>query len=46
VTTLSAVLSGLNNTTGVALFEVYNLDPQSSNIANVSTAGMSEQARM
>jgi hypothetical protein len=44
VTTLApgnytAVLSGLNNTTGVALFELYNLNPQSSNIANVSTRG-------
>jgi hypothetical protein len=44
VTTLApgnytAVLSGLNNTTGVALFELYDLDPQSSNIADISTHG-------
>jgi hypothetical protein len=35
----TAVLHGLNRSTGVALFELYDLDPQSSKIANISTRG-------
>ena len=44
VTTLApgsytAVLRGVNGRTGVALFELYDLDPQNSTIANISTRG-------
>jgi YVTN family beta-propeller protein len=44
VTTLApgnytAVLRGLNNTIGIALFELYDLDPQNSKIVNISTRG-------
>jgi hypothetical protein len=44
VTTLNpgnytAILRGLGRTTGIALFELYDLDPQSSTIANISTRG-------
>ncbi len=35
----SAVLRGLNNTTGVALVEVFDIDPQNSKLANISTRG-------
>ena len=35
----TAVLRGLRNTTGVALFELYDIDPRNSKIANISTRG-------
>jgi hypothetical protein len=35
----TAVLHGLNRSTGIALFELYDLDPQQSEIANISTRG-------
>ena|SRR5947207_3672224 len=35
----TAILRGLGSTTGVALFELYDLDPPSSRIANISTRG-------
>jgi Matrixin/Putative Ig domain len=35
----TAIVRGVNNTTGVALFELYDLDPQHSKIANISTRG-------
>ena len=44
ITTLSpgnytTVLRGLRNTTGVALFELYDIDPTNSKVANISTRG-------
>ncbi|MEY2542158.1 MAG: hypothetical protein QOI22_1760 [Verrucomicrobiota bacterium] len=33
----TAVVCGVNNTTGVALFELYDLDPASSRLVNLST---------
>jgi hypothetical protein len=35
----TAVLRGLRNTTGVALFELYDIDPRNSKVANISTRG-------
>jgi len=35
----TVTLRGLNRTTGVALFELYDIDPQNSKIANISTRG-------
>lgn len=35
----SAILRGLNNATGVALVEVFDIDPQNSKLANISTRG-------
>jgi hypothetical protein len=35
----TVTLRGLNRTTGVALFELYDTDPQNSKIANISTRG-------
>ena len=35
----TAVLRGLRNTTGVALFELYDIDPMNSKVANISTRG-------
>jgi hypothetical protein len=35
----TAILRGVKNTTGVALFELYDLGPQKSKIANISTRG-------
>jgi Matrixin/Putative Ig domain len=35
----TAVLRGLNGTSGIALFELYDIDPQNSTIANISTRG-------
>jgi hypothetical protein len=35
----TAALRGVNSTTGIALFELYDLDPQSSKIGNISTRG-------
>ena len=35
----TAVLRGLKNTTGLALFELYDIDPAHSKIANISTRG-------
>lgn len=35
----TVILRGLNRTTGVALFELYDIDPQNSKIANISTRG-------
>ena len=35
----TAVLRGLNGTSGVALFELYDIEPQNSRIANISTRG-------
>jgi hypothetical protein len=38
----TVVVSGVNNTSGVALFELYDLDVASSNVANISTRGRVE----
>jgi hypothetical protein len=38
----TAVLRGVGNTTGVALAELYDLEPENSRIANISTRGMVE----
>jgi hypothetical protein len=37
--TYTAVLQGANNLTGSGLFELYDVDPASSNVANISTRG-------
>ena len=36
---LHPVVRGVNATTGISLFELYDLDPQNSKIANISTRG-------
>jgi hypothetical protein len=38
----TAILHGVNNTTGVALVELYDLEPENSRIANISTRGKVE----
>ena len=38
----TAVLSGVNNSSGVALFELYDVDTSDSRIANLSTRGVAE----
>jgi hypothetical protein len=35
----TAIVRGVKNTTGVALFELYDLDPQNSKVSNISTRG-------
>ena len=35
----TAIIRGANGSTGVALFELYDLDPESSRITNISTRG-------
>jgi Matrixin/Putative Ig domain len=35
----TAILRGLNGSSGIALFELYDIDPQNSTIANISTRG-------
>lgn len=38
----TAVLRGINGTTGVGLFELYDIDAESSRVSNISTRGLVE----